>query len=253
VATTTLSTVPPLADWPTRESEGASILDTGSRSPRGAMTIMFTDIEGSVALTRRLGDDRAHEVLRRHNAIIRAALAAHGGSEIKHTGDGFLATFSSASVAVRCAQAIQRALAAASDEIEGMRVRIGLHTGRPVVDGRDIFGLAVQLAARVCAEAEAGTILVSQAVRDLVGRTGLQLQARSATLRGFDEPVPVFAIVRRDTGRADMTAVRHSKVTTRQGEDDTKRINVTMASHSAFGAVAPVAVSAASGLIGGGQ
>jgi len=164
------------------------------RLPNGQMAIMFTDIEGSVAMTRRLGDAHAHEVLRRHNAIVRAELAAHGGIEVKHTGDGFLAAFPSASAAVRCALAIQTGLDAAVDETEGIRVRIGINVGTPVVERGDIFGLAVQTAARLCAAGEAGGILVSRIVRDLIAGCDVRLEPACATMKGFEAPMPVYAV-----------------------------------------------------------
>ncbi|TAK63423.1 MAG: alpha/beta fold hydrolase, partial [Dehalococcoidia bacterium] len=134
-----------------------------SRSP---VTILFTDMESSTATTQRLGDDAAQTLVRAHNAIVRDALAAHEGSQVKHTGDGIMASFRSATQAVECAVAIQRALAArAAEDGEPIRVRIGLNSGEPVSEDDDLFGTAVQLAARVCARAEPGQIVASNVVR----------------------------------------------------------------------------------------
>ena len=121
-----------------------------SAAPSGLVTILFTDMEGSTAITQQLGDDRAQDLVRQHNTAVRDALKAHAGNEIKHTGDGIMASFASARGAVDCAVAIQRALAAG----DAVRVRIGLNAGEPVAEEQDLYGTSVQLAARVCAEAE---------------------------------------------------------------------------------------------------
>src|SRR5438128_319139 len=111
----------------------------------GLVTILFTDMEGSTALTQRLGDAKAQDILREHNTVIRDALKAHGGSEIKHTGDGIMASFGSASRALNCAVAIQQAftppdpsLSVRAETPYPVRVRIGLNAGEPVADARDL-------------------------------------------------------------------------------------------------------------------
>ena len=123
----------------------------------GLCTILFTDVEGSTALTERLGDAKAREVLRNHERIVREALRAHGGAEVKAMGDGFMASFSSATRALECAIAIQRAFAQHNESAaETISVRIGLNAGEPIAEDEDLFGTAVQLAARICAQAEPG-------------------------------------------------------------------------------------------------
>jgi len=173
----------------------------GPRAPpkvsEGPQTILFTDMEGSTTLTQRLGDDKAQEVLRTHNAILRDALNIHGGSEVKHTGDGIMATFPSAARALACAVAVQRQLAShnESDAETPLRVRIGLNAGEPVAEDDDLFGSAVQLAARICAQADAGDILVSNVVRELAAGKGFDFSDRgTADLKGFDEPVRLYAV-----------------------------------------------------------
>jgi len=164
--------------------------------PGGFVTILFTDMQGSTAITQRLGDQKAQELLRQHNEIIREALKAHDGSEIKHTGDGIMATFPAASQALACAIAIQRVFEernAASDE--PVRVRVGLNAGEPVAEERDIFGTAVQLAARVCARAEPGQIVVANVVRELVAGKGfLFSDMGEVELRGFEDPVRLYEV-----------------------------------------------------------
>ena len=170
-------------------------------APSGMVTIMFTDMEGSTSLTQRLGDARAQEVLRTHNTVVRDALKAHSGSETKHTGDGIMATFPAASKALEAAVAIQRGFAERNESAETpIRVRIGLNAGEPVAeddpDGRrDLFGTAVQLAARICAHAEPGQILASNVVRELSAGKGVMFSDRGeVTLRGFEEPVRLYEV-----------------------------------------------------------
>jgi class 3 adenylate cyclase len=156
------------------------------------VTILFTDMEGSTSLTQRLGDSRAQELVRAHDAIVRDSLAAHGGAEIKHTGDGIMASFGSARRAIDCAVAIQKDLAAEANTI---RVRIGLNAGEPVVEDEDLFGAAVQLAARICGRAEAGQILVSNVVRELVMGKGFRFaDIGDVTLKGFETPLRLYEV-----------------------------------------------------------
>jgi len=197
-------------------------------------TILFTDVEGSTAMTQRLGDARAREVLREHERIVREALKAHGGAEVKTMGDGFMASFGSATKALECAIAIQRAfdernayLPAHPEALEGraepqppahastgsaradrdvgaspepVRVRIGLNAGEPVAeegpDGRgDLFGTAVNLAARIAGQAQGGEVLASDVVRQLVAGKGFLFADRGdAVLRGFEDPVRLYEV-----------------------------------------------------------
>jgi class 3 adenylate cyclase len=161
--------------------------------PGGPVTILFTDITGSTALTQRLGDARAQELLRTHNTIVRDALKAHGGNEIKHTGDGIMASFPFASRALECAVAIQRAVEAQTDA--QLRVHIGLNAGEPVAEDADLFGTAVQLARRVCDHAEAGQILVSNVVRELAAGKGVLFSDIGEVVpKGFEEPVRLYEV-----------------------------------------------------------
>ena len=158
-------------------------------------TILFTDIVGSTALTQRLGDTGAMAVLRRHDEIVREALRATGGREIKHTGDGIMASFTSASRAVECAIEVQRRFdeEERAELTEAIQIRVGISAGEPVVDKGDLFGTAVQLAARLCGEADAGGILVSHAVRELCAGKDLRFgQVRELDLRGFTEPIRAY-------------------------------------------------------------
>jgi Adenylate cyclase, family 3 (some proteins contain HAMP domain) len=160
-------------------------------APGGLVTILFTDMEGSTALTQQLGDDRAQDLVRKHNTVVREALKAYTGKEIKHTGDGIMASFGSARGAVDCAIAIQRALAVS----DSVRVRIGLNAGEPVAEEQDLYGTSVQMAARVCAEANAGEILVSNVVRELAAGKGFLFNDRGEFVaKGFEEPVRLYEV-----------------------------------------------------------
>ena len=132
-------------------------------------------MEGSTATTNRLGDDEAMEVLRTHNRIVRESLGEWRGKEVKHTGDGVVASFLSSSDATGCAVAIQQGRAKHNRDkaAEPIRVRIGFTAGEPVSDNEDLFGACVQLAARICAHAHPGQILVSNVIKELCIGKGL--------------------------------------------------------------------------------
>jgi class 3 adenylate cyclase len=159
-------------------------------------TILFTDVEGSTALTQRLGDAEAREVLRAHERIVRDALQAHGALDIKALGDGFMASFSSATRALECAIAIQRACAEHNQTAhEPTKVRVGLNAGEPIAEEKDIYGTAVNLAARIAARAEGGEILASDVVRQLVAGKRFLFRDRGAVeLRGFEDPVRLYEV-----------------------------------------------------------
>jgi class 3 adenylate cyclase len=180
-------------------------------------TILFTDVEGSTALTQRLGDAKAREVLREHERMVREALKSHGGAEVKTMGDGFMASFTSATGALESAIAMQRAFAERNEAIaarpstgsgraEEIRVRIGLNAGEPIAeedpDGRsDLFGTAVILAARIAAKAKGGEVLASDVVRQLVaGKRFLFADRGETALKGFDETVRLHEVRWREGG-----------------------------------------------------
>jgi class 3 adenylate cyclase len=137
----------------------------------------------------------AVELLRAHDAIIRRCLEHHRGSEVKHLGDGIMASFVDAPASVACAIEIQEELASYNEASETpIRVRIGIHAGEPVEEGDDLFGSAVQMAARICDIAQADAILVSREVRDACAGVDLGFApAGSEKLKGFSEPVQLFS------------------------------------------------------------
>jgi class 3 adenylate cyclase len=173
----------------------------GVRDAGALVTVLFTDVEGSTALTDRLGDAKARELLRDHERITREALREHGGSEVKTMGDGFMASFSSATGALECAIAIQGAFAERNESAEEpIKVRIGLNAGEPIAEddpgGRgDLFGTAVNMAARIAAKADGGEILAANVVRELVAGKEFRFADRGETeLRGFEDPVRVYEV-----------------------------------------------------------
>jgi class 3 adenylate cyclase/pimeloyl-ACP methyl ester carboxylesterase len=180
---------------------------TPAAAPRAAaqgslVTILFTDIEDSTALTQHLGDERAQGMVQAHNSIVRDALRVYAGSEIKHTGDGIMASFPTASGALECAITIQRAVqahTAASTDHHPLRVRIGVNAGEPVADGDDLFGTAVQLARRICDSSGGGEIFASDVVRQLAAGKRFMFADRGAeALKGFEDPVRLYELRWRD-------------------------------------------------------
>jgi class 3 adenylate cyclase len=157
--------------------------------------IMFTDMVGSTAMTAQLGDTMAVELLKAHDAIIRRCLEHHGGSEVKHLGDGIMASFDDAPASVACAIEIQEELASYNEGSKiPIHVRIGIHAGEPVEESGDLFGSAVQMAARICDIAQADAILVSREVRDACADVDLGFEPTGfETLKGFSEPVQLFS------------------------------------------------------------
>ncbi len=172
--------------------------DSAARAQtQGIVCIMFTDLVGSTAMTQERGDYGAQEVVRTHNAIVRSALADHAGREVKHTGDGIMASFPAAPSAVRATIDIQRALAQhnARTGAVPVRVRIGLNAGEAVQEEDDFFGTTVQLSARVCDKAGATEIFVTDNVRELTKGHGFALEdAGEFELKGIPRPVTLYRV-----------------------------------------------------------
>lgn len=180
---------PPMGTSP--EKAGETPIDPGFRA------IMFTDLKDSTLMTTLYGDTKALHLLHVHNALTRNSLKAHRGREIKHTGDGIMACFASVSDAVGCAVTIQKAFAAYNKENPEapLYLRIGLSAGEPIEEHGDLFGKVVQLAARLCAHAEAGRILVDQVVLDQWQGKELPFSGLGeVTPKGFDHAVRVYEV-----------------------------------------------------------
>jgi predicted ATPase/class 3 adenylate cyclase len=163
-------------------------------SQREARTFMFTDIVGSTALAESLGDDAWSNLLRWHDEILRSLFSAHGGEEIKHTGDGFFVAFQRADDALGCAVAVQEALAShGTNAGVGPRVRIGLHETEATRRGHDYHGKGVHEAARIAALADADQILASRPTL-AASRKWNVYAPRRVQLKGLSRPVEIVAI-----------------------------------------------------------
>jgi len=178
-------------------------LDSSQKKPdevpvdSGFRAIMFTDLKDSTRMTTLHGDTKALHLLHVHNALTRNSLKTHQGREVKHTGDGIMASFVSIPDAIKCAVAIQKAFAAYNEENpeEPLYLRIGLSAGEPIEEHGDLFGKAVQLAARLCAQAEPARILVDQVVLDQwQGEAPLFSDLGEVTLKGFEHAVRVYEV-----------------------------------------------------------
>jgi class 3 adenylate cyclase len=175
-----------------------SVVPSPRRRPGPPRTVVFTDLEGSTALTSALGDRAAQELLREHDLLVRSVLDAWGGREVKHTGDGIMASFPSVSGALSAAAGLQQAVGernSGSSSAPALGVRVGINTGEPLEEGDDLYGTVVQLAARLCAAADPGQVLVSNVVRELAAGKGFRFDdLGAATLKGFPDPVHRYAL-----------------------------------------------------------
>jgi len=162
-------------------------------------TVLFTDLEGSTALLNELGQAAYLLLLTEHDLIIRRALVAAHGREIKHTGDGIMAAFEDVTDGLRCAMAIEDGFdgrnAAAGPPL--LRVRVGIAAGEPVDHNDDLFGSTVNLASRICQAADGGQVLVADRVRELGAEAGFTFsRARRRVLKGFPGHVALFELER---------------------------------------------------------
>jgi class 3 adenylate cyclase len=159
--------------------------------------ILFTDLEGSTSILEAVGQSAFMVLLTEHDLIIRRALVAAHGREVKHTGDGIMASFDDVAGALACAMAIQAGFEARVADAPNteLRVRIGIAAGEPVDHNDDLFGSTVTLASRICGAAGAGRILTSDVVRDLGSERGFRFDGgRDVVLKGFSSPTRVFEL-----------------------------------------------------------
>jgi class 3 adenylate cyclase/pimeloyl-ACP methyl ester carboxylesterase len=153
-------------------------------------TVLFTDIVGSTARAAELGDRAWGDLVERHHALVRAQLDRYRGREFDTAGDGFFATFDGPIRAIRCALAVRAAV-----RDLGLEIRAGLHTGECELIGEKPGGIAVNIGARVAAEAQSGEVLVSQTVKDLVAGSGIAFEDRGvASLKGVPGEWRLFAV-----------------------------------------------------------
>jgi len=165
---------------------------------RAFRTILFTDLKGSTSLLREVGQSAFMALLGEHDLIIRRSLTAWRGREVKHTGDGFMASFDDVANALRCALAIQDGFEARMSDpaTPALLVRIGMAAGEPVDHNDDLFGTTVNIASRICGACEPGHILTSDTVQELGAETGFAFDAgHDVELKGFGS-VRVFELAR---------------------------------------------------------
>jgi class 3 adenylate cyclase len=175
------------------------LIDSGGRAPLDSATraIMFTDLQDSTGMTARLGDAKAMELLQTHDSLTRTALREYTGREVKHLGDGIMASFASIDQSLECAIAIQKAFAVYNAEHSGapLHLRIGLSVGAPVEHDNDLFGRTVQLAFRLCTHAEPDQILATEEiVAQSAGKTSLFSSRGPISLKGFDQAIQVYEV-----------------------------------------------------------
>jgi adenylate cyclase len=177
-----------LEDWSKPENKA----DGGA-----PIAVMFTDIVGSTKLTQEHGDDAMQKIVRAHNKIVREALRNYAGIEVKHTGDGIMASFKSVANSVEASRVMMRGI----DEFNKgnsdipLQIRIGVNAGTPIAEDGDLFGTTVQISARLCDKAEDGGIAVSNLVRELAaGSTAKFTEMGQMDLKGVSEEVIVYSV-----------------------------------------------------------
>ncbi|HEX7323222.1 MAG TPA: adenylate/guanylate cyclase domain-containing protein [Mycobacterium sp.] len=189
------SSIEDLADWAEVERP-----DLARVTRDGNVAILFSDIEESTALNERIGDRAWVKLIARHDDMVQRTVQEHGGYVVKSQGDGFMVAFAQAEQAVRCAIDMQHALAGGRRKPRyPIRVRIGIHMGRSVRRGDDLFGRNVAMAARVAAAADGGQVLISRPVRDaiegLAGCDGISVDTgHDVELKGFAGAHRLYAV-----------------------------------------------------------
>jgi len=166
----------------------------GTRAPihssRRLLTLLFVDVVGSTEQATSMGDAAWHDLMQRYYVRVEHELAGFDGREVDRAGDGLFAAFDGPTRAIRCAQAIQR-----EGRLLGIELRAGVHTGEVEVDDDGVRGIAVHVAARVCAAAGAGELFISSTVRDLTAGADLVVVDRGMhALKGVDGERQLFAV-----------------------------------------------------------
>jgi class 3 adenylate cyclase/tetratricopeptide (TPR) repeat protein len=172
--------------------------EMAANAATGTVTLLFTDLVGSTEALQRLGEEGGEQFRRTHFRLLREAVAAHNGQEVKNLGDGLMVAFGSALDATRCAIAMQQAVERHNRRGgEPLSVRVGLHVGEPIRDEEDYFGIPVVIAQRLCASAGGGQVVASELVQALVGgRGGLSFRSLGPrSLKGVSEPVSACEVL----------------------------------------------------------
>jgi len=189
------------------ETAASKLLDTAleewnkpkaKEETTGPITVLFTDIAGSTAMTQALGDAGAQKVVRVHNRIVREALSVHSGKEVKHTGDGIMASFNKTSDGVDASIRIQRETAL-HNQVQPdlpLHLKIGLNAGEPIAEDNDLFGTTVQLSARIVDKAAADEIFVSEIVRGICAGKNYNFSKRGGyEMKGFGDDITLFEVI----------------------------------------------------------
>ncbi len=167
----------------------------------GPVTVLFTDIAGSTAMTQALGDAGAQKVVRAHNRVVRDALTDHGGKEIKHTGDGIMASFGKITDSVAASIQMQRQTMVHNNENPDLplHLKIGLNAGEPIAEDNDLFGSTVQMSARIVDKAQADEIFVSEIIKGMCDGKGYKFVNRGGyEMKGFSEPPTLYEVTWRE-------------------------------------------------------
>ena len=208
---------PPIGPSPAPQPGPPAPAATGG-APTLTHGFLFADLRDYTSYVDAHGDHAAAELLERYRALVRGAVAASRGAEIKTEGDSFYVVFDAASAAVRCGLAI---IAAAAETAEGgaepIRVGVGVHAGETVETAEGFVGSAVNIAARICAQAKAGELVVSETVRSLT-RTYLDAEFEALgtrRLKGVEEPIAIYRVTSRGTATARAGRARRAGRRTR--------------------------------------
>jgi class 3 adenylate cyclase len=179
--------------WPARWKSSSPDIGAQPNQRTSSQPSCFTDVVGSTERAVALGNRAWADLLEVHDARVRTELHRFGGREIDTAGDGFLASFDSAAVAIKCAETVMRS----TREI-GVDLRIGVHTGECEVVGDKLRGIAVHIGARVASQAGAGEILVSQTVKDITAGSGLTFDdAGEHELKGVPDRWHLYRVIQR--------------------------------------------------------
>ncbi|MBT3910498.1 MAG: adenylate/guanylate cyclase domain-containing protein [Rhodospirillaceae bacterium] len=171
----------------------------------GPITVLFTDIAGSTAMPQKLGDAGAQEVVRIHNRIVRAVLTNCNGREVKHTGDGIMASFGRVTDSIDASIQMQEECMVSNQQNPDLplHLKIGINAGEPIVEDNDLFGTVVQLSARIVDKAQADEIFVSEIVRGICTGKNYKFDSKGGyEMKGFDGPMTLYEVVWRNPGAA---------------------------------------------------
>ncbi|MBT3306019.1 MAG: adenylate/guanylate cyclase domain-containing protein, partial [Alphaproteobacteria bacterium] len=191
----------------TEEGAGPRLLDNAleewnkpkqKEEDSGPVTVLFTDIAGSTAMTQALGDAGAQQVVRIHNRVVREALSAHAGREVKHTGDGIMASFAKTSDSVDAAiqMQVETMKHNQAEPDLPLHLKIGMNAGEPIAEDNDLFGTVVQLSARIVDKASADEIYVSEIVRGIcAGKSYKFKNLGGFPMKGFGDDITLFEVI----------------------------------------------------------